>query len=114
MAFETEKEAARRMLAALEDGQLGASTTHQLYSDADPALVHFLFAWLRAWYPPSHPAADAVLGRLGDLVDKHPAVASLATEGKSDVVVEWFEDAYAYRDFRADEFVDLIVEKLEG
>jgi hypothetical protein len=38
----------------------------------------------------------------------------MAQNGKDDPLVEWFEDAYGYRDFRAAEFIDLVVEKLEG
>ncbi len=114
MAFELEKGAARRMVASIEDGRLSVSATLRLFEGADPALVHFILAWLRAWYPPSHPAAEGVLGRLGTLLEKYPQVARLAREGRGDPIVAWFEDAYGYRDFRADAFVDLIVEKLEG
>ena len=38
----------------------------------------------------------------------------MAKDGKEDALVEWFEDAYGYRDLRAVEFIDLVVEKLEG
>ena len=84
-----------------------------MVKDADPTLVYFVFAWLRANYPASHPAADAILGRLGELCTKHPEAARIATKG-GDSLLEWFEDAYSYRDFAADEFIDLVVEKLEG
>ena len=114
MAFNAEKQAARRLLAAIEDGRLSTLDTFLLIEDADPALVHFIFAWLRAWYPPGHPAAEGVLGRLGDVVSRYPKAAALAAEGRRDPIVAWFDDAYSYRDFRSDEFVDLVVEKLEG
>jgi hypothetical protein len=114
MAFNMEKAAARRLLGALEDGTLGATDTFDLVGEADPTLVYFVFTWLRASYPPSHPASDAVLGRLGELCSRYPAAARIAQTGKADAVVDWFEDAYGYRDFRAAEFVDLVVEKLEG
>ncbi len=114
MAFEFEKQAASRLLHAIEDGRLSTSDTFHLVDEADPALVHFIFAWLRAWYPPSHPASEAVLGRLGALVMRYPKAARLAKEGQGDAIVAWFEDAYDYRGFRAAEFIDLIVEKLEG
>ncbi len=114
MEFELEKRAARHLIAAIDDGTLSTSDTFHLVKDADPALVHFVFAWLRATYTTSHPASDAVLGRLGALCTKHPEVLKLARSGASDPLVEWFEDAYSYRDFNADDFVDLVVEKLEG
>ena len=114
MAFKMEKAAAQRLLGALEDGKLGATDTFHLVEQADPTLVYFVFAWLRAQYPPSHPASDAVLGRMGELCSRYPKAARMAQDGKEDPIVEWFEDAYNYRDFRAVEFIDLVVEKLEG
>ena len=114
MAFNREKAAAQRLLGALEDGKLGAADTFHLVEEADPTLVYFVFAWLRAQYPPSHPASDAVLGRLGELCSRYPKAARMAQDGKEDPLVEWFEDTYGYRDFRAEEFIDLVVEKLEG
>jgi len=114
MAFNTEKAAAQRLLGALEDGTLGATDTFHLVEEADPTLVYFVFAWLRAQYPPSHPASDAVLGRLGELCSRYPKAARMAKDGQEDALVEWFEEAYGYRDFRAAEFIDLVVEKLEG
>ena len=114
MGFNMEKAAARRLLGALEDAKLGASDTFRLVEKADPALVYFVFTWLRARYPSSHPASDGVLGRLGELCSRHPKAARMAKDGKEDALVEWFEDAYNYRDFRAAEFIDLVVEKLEG
>lgn len=114
MSFDFEKRSARRLLAAIEDGTLDASATHHLVTQADPALVHFVFAWIRAWYPASHPASDAVLGRLAELCTRFPDAARKAKEGAGDPIVEWFEDEYAYRDFRPDAFIDLVVEKLEG
>ncbi len=114
MSFEHEKRVARRIIAAVEDARLNATDTFHLVGDADPALVHFIFAWIRAWYPSSHPAADGVLGRLTELCTQHPKAARLAQSGASDPIVAWFEDEYRYRDLRADEFVEIIVEKLEG
>ena len=114
MAFNIEKAEARRLLGALEDGKLGARDTFNLVEKADPTLVYFVFTWLRAWYPPSHPASDAVLGRLGELCSRYPKAAKMAKDGKEDALVPWFEGSYGYRDLRAAEFIDLVVEKLEG
>lgn len=114
MSFAQEKREARRLIAAIEDARLNTRETFNLVTDADPALVHFVFAWLRAWYPASHPAADAVLGRLADLCTEFPKAARLAREGGADPIVAWFTEEHDYRDFRADEFVELVVEKLEG
>ncbi len=113
MAFSIEKAEAQRLLGALEDAKLGTSDTFRLVEKADPALVYFVFTWLRARYPSSHPASDAVLGRMGELCSRYPKAARMAQDGKEDPIVEWFEDAYNYRDFRAVAFIDLVVEKLE-
>ena len=114
MNLDNEIRAAREIVAALEDGGRDTTQTHFLVEDADPTLLYLVFAWLRASYPANHPAADGVLGRLSALCTAHPAVARRAKEGQADPIVEWFEDAYAYRDFDADAFCELIVEKLEG
>jgi len=114
MAFNMEKAAARRLLGALEDAKLGVTDTFHLVEEADPTLVYFVFEWLRARYPSSHSASDGVLGRMGELCSRYPKAAQMAQAGKKDPLVEWFEDAYGYRDFQADEFIDLVVEKLEG
>ena len=114
MSFDHEKRTARNLLEAIEDGRMSAGDTFYLLKDQDPTLVYFIFSWIRAAYPSSHPAADAVLGRLGELCTKYPQAAKMAAEGGKDSLVEWFEDAYNYRDLRNYEFIDLIVEKLEG
>ncbi len=114
MAFNREKAEAERLLGALENGTLGVTETFHLVEEADPTLVYFVFAWLRAHYPPSHPASDAVLGRLGELCSRYPKAAQMARDGQGDALVAWFEDSYGYRDFRAAEFIDRVVEKLEG
>lgn len=114
MAFDHEKRTARRLLGAIEDGTLDTPNIWYLVSEADPTLVYFIFSWIRAWYPAHHPAADGVLGRLADLLTRYPKSAQLAKEGAADALVAWFQDEYGYRDFRADEFITLIVDKLEG
>ena len=114
MAFEQEKRNARRILEGIEDAKLDAFATWDLLSAADPTLVYFLFAWIRAHYPSSHSASDGVLGRLGALLTQYPEAARMAKKGQGDSIVSWFEDAYSYRDLPAGAFIELIVDKLEG
>lgn len=114
MAFEHEKRTARRMLAAIEDGGTSTYDAWQLFAYADPTLIHFIFAWLRAHYPSSNSMSDGVLGRLGALCTAHPKAARLAKQGEADSLVAWFEEGHAYRDLSADAFIDLIVDKLES
>ena len=91
---------------------MSAADSFALVEDADPALVYLIVTWLRKRYA-DHPNADAVVGRLV-AVSSRPAVASKMKEGRTDPVVTWFEDGYSYRDLGAQEFIALIVEKLEG
>lgn len=114
MAFEHEKRTARSILAAIEDAQLSATNTYHLIADADPTLVYFIFAWLRAHYPSHHPSSDGVLGRLGELCTEHPEAARIAKKGEADSIVAWFEEGHSYRTYAADEFINLIVDKLES
>jgi hypothetical protein len=114
MAFEHEQKMALRILEGIEQGSRSASDSFTLLDEADPTLVYFIFTWLRERYPASHPASEAVVGRLVEVCDKYPAITRKVKEGASDPVVTWFEDAYAYRDLDARAFVALIVEKLEG
>ena len=77
------------------------------------ALVALVFAWLRANYPASHPAAEGVLGRLVGLMGAS-SVAAAVKKGGRDSIFTWFQETHEYREFSRGEFIDLIVEKLEG
>ena len=114
MAFEHEQRQALRALEGIEQGSMTTAQSFQALDEADPTLVYFIFSWLRAHYPPHHPAAEGVLGRLAAVCSEHPVLPRKAKEGQADPVVGWFEDAYAYRDVDSREFIALVVEKLEG
>ena len=114
MSFEYEKRSAARLLAAIEDGVMSADDTLPLLTGADPALVYLIFAWLRARYHPGHSASEGVLGRIVHLCTENPKVAQKARLGEKDPIVVWFEETYEYRDFDRNEFISMIVEKLEG
>ncbi len=101
------------MLDAIENASLSIADARDLYEEADPALVYLLVAWLRDRYR-SHSAAEGVLGRIVELLDRSPVTARLAREGESDAIARWFEETHEYRDFDRDAFVEIIVEKLEG
>lgn len=114
MAFEREQREALTLLRDLESGALrGDAAAHRLGS-VDPALIHFIFTWLRHRYGGDHPAAAGVIGRLVEITQGNNRVEALIREGRADPVVAWFEEAHEYRDLRAEEFIELIVEKLEG
>ena len=89
-----------------------ATDSLALVEKADPALIYLIFTWLRKRYA-DHPNSDAVIGRLVE-VSTRGSVPKLMKEGQTDPVVEWFEDAYAYRELDKLAFIELIIDKLEG
>ena len=91
-----------------------AVQTVPLLTDADPALVYMIFAWLRVRYHPGHSASEGVLGRIVEVCTASSKVAQMARSGEKDAIVMWFEETYEYRDFDRAEFISMIVEKLEG
>lgn len=91
---------------------MSAAESLELVEEADPALIYLLFTWLRKRYA-DHVNADAVIGRL-IAISGRGSVADKMREGQADVVVQWFEDAYSYRDLGSREFIELIIDKLEG
>jgi hypothetical protein len=113
MSFEKEKREALEILESIENGTMSAAESFRLIEGADPTLVYFIFEWLKQSYS-GHPAAEGVLGRLIALCSAYPAATKLAKEGQADLVVRWFEEAYQYRELGSREFIELIVEKLEG
>jgi len=113
MAFEQEQRAALRILEGIEEGTMSSADSFTLVDEADPALVYLIFTWIRHRYA-EHVNSDAVIGRLVAISDRYPSVKTKMKEGQADPVVEWFEDAYSYKSLGSNEFIALIVEKLEG
>lgn len=91
---------------------MSASDSFALVENADPALVYLIFTWLRKRYA-DHPNSDAVIGRLL-AISARGRVPTMMKEGQADPVVQWFEESYSYRDLGSKEFIELIIEKLEG
>lgn len=112
MALEHEQRAAQHLLESIEGGTLSATELFALVDDADPALLYLVVTWLRKHYA-DHVNADAVVGRLVELSSKG-TIAQKMKQGQADAVVQWFEENYSYRKLEAKDFIELIVEKLEG
>ncbi len=112
MALEQEQRAALRILEGIEEGTMSSTESYGLVEDADPALIYLIFTWLRKRYA-DHTNSDAVIGRLVD-VSNRPKVAKLMKEGQADSVVQWFEETYNYRELDKKQFIELVIEKLEG
>lgn len=114
MSFQIEKREALTLLEDIENGtERGGDTAHRL-EECDPALAYFMITWLRTKYGNDHPAALGVLGRIVEITKKNSAVTTRMNEGKSDPIVTWFEGEHSYKDFDAEAFIDLVIEKLEG
>jgi DNA-binding transcriptional LysR family regulator len=112
MALQQEQRAALRILEGIEDGTMNATDLLSLVEAADPALVYLIFTWLRKRYA-DHPNADAVIGRVVEISGRG-SVAKMMKEGQADIVVQWFEESHSYRTLEKNEFIELIIEKLEG
>jgi hypothetical protein len=114
MSFELEQRAALHLLQTIENGVAAPSEVARLIDEADPALVYLVLTWLRDRYSGDHPAAEGVIGRLVELSSKHASIKSKMREGQDDPISKWFEEVHSYRAFDAQQFIELIVEKLVG
>lgn len=112
MAFQQQQLAALRILEGIEEGSMSTADSYALVEDADPALVYLIFTWLRKRYA-DHVNSDAVIGRLVEVSGRGTIPAKMK-EGQADPVSRWFEESYSYRDLGSKEFIELIIEKLEG
>ena len=113
MAFEQQQRTALRIINTIEDGTTSNAEIADQLDRSDSVLVYLLITWMRKFYA-DHPNGDAVLTRLGSVTAAYPAIGKKLKEGKDDSVVEWFEDAYRYKDLDAKAFVALVVDKLES
>jgi hypothetical protein len=114
VAFEAEKESALQLLRGIDGGTLSTDECFDRLDEADPTLVYFILRWLKKHYHDEHERHEDVRTRLKELTNTHRSLTRKAKEGESDPVVEWFESSYKYRDVGDEEFIDLVVEKLEG
>lgn len=112
MSLEQHQREALRILEGIEEGSMSATDSVALVEDADPALIYLIFTWLRKRYA-DHDNSDAVIGRLVT-ISSRGSVAKKMKEGQADPVAQWFEENYSYRTLEAKEFIELIIEKLEG
>lgn len=114
MSFEDEKREALLTLQGIELGQMTPEESYQRLEEADPTLVHFIFKWIKKHYHRDHEMSDEVRRRLKEVQNSYRSLTRKAKEGESDPIVDWFEGTYKYRELSAEEFIDVVVEKLEG
>jgi len=102
------------MLQGIELGTMTPEESFELLDAADPTLVHFIFKWLRKHYHRDHEMADEVRARLKEVMNGYRSLTRKAKEGEADAIVDWFEGNHKYRELSAEEFIDLVVDKLES
>ena len=112
--FAAEKAQAMAMLMGIVEGTEMPEDLFPHFEAADPVLVYFLFKWIKKHYHRDHDDSDYVRGNLKDLTNSYRSLTRKAKGGEEDPLVEWFEGTYRYSELGPDEFIDLIVEKLEG
>lgn len=105
-----------RFLEGIENGSLSANDAFIVADKLDPVLVYFAIQFLRENYPASNPGSQGITERMVELMGNHEGIVKAVKTGEKDVLSEWFNDTYSFGEFKNknDEFVDLIVDKLEG
>ena len=112
---EIDKKEVLRFLVAVEEGSLPVNDMFTIVEKFDPLLSYFLLKYLRE----KHPVTDRDSGagsRLLELLTSYPELAKMANSSQKDPMVEWFSDSYSTKTYfnATQEFVDLIVDKMEG
>jgi hypothetical protein len=112
----TESKETLRLLLGLENGTLTTADAYNLAEVRDPVLIYFVLRFLREKYPPSQPTSAGVVQRLIDLTRTYADIVKKSKQGEKDPLREWFDDAYAIRDYfdRPGDFIEMIVEKIDS
>lgn len=107
---------AERLLRGLEQGSLNGSDAFVLADNTDPVVLHLIFSYLRTKYPAGNQSSKGVMERLLELTSTYPNLVTKAKKGEKDPITEWFMETYALKDFfgDAEEFVKLLIDKIEG
>lgn len=116
MSFEQEKKEGLRLLSGLENGTLSTADAFNIAEKRDPLLLYFILRYLREKYPATNTASQGVLERIVSLTSTYTDLVKKTKSAESDPVREWFDDAYTMRQYfdKSGEFVEMIVEKIEG
>ncbi len=112
--FEEEKRVAFAMLSGIELGLMDPEETYELMKDADSTLVYFIFKWLKKHYHRDHDDHEVMRRRVKSVTNQYRALTRKAKSGEADPIVEWFEGTHKYRELSSEDFIDIIVDKLEG
>ncbi len=111
-----EKREGLRLLQGIENGNLSAADAFNIADKRDPVLVYFVMRYLREKYPAANGNSQGVITRLVEITSTYSDLVKKTKTAEKDPMREWFDDTYAMREFfgKEGEFVELIVEKLEG
>lgn len=111
-----EKSEAMRLLSGLENGSMNTADAYAIAVKRDPILVYFIVRYLRETYKNDQQSGSAVLNRLIDLTGTYADIQKMIRQAEADVMVSWFNDTHDIKQFRGKpgEYIDLIVDKLEG
>ncbi|MGB1013910.1 MAG: hypothetical protein ACPG4T_07245 [Nannocystaceae bacterium] len=114
MEFEAEKLQALSILKGIVEGTMTTQECFDLLDPADPTLVYFIFKYIKKHYHRDHDEFEVVRPRLKDIKNSHRSLTRKAKSGEDDPVVGWFEGSHRYSEMTPEDFVDVIIDKLEG
>ena len=109
-----EKREALAVLQGILTGEAMPEETIAALEEADPTLVYFIFKWIEKHYHRDHDDYELMKSRLSEIKNTARSLTRRAKDGEGDPVVEWFEGTYRYSELGPVDFIDLVIEKLEG
>lgn len=114
MSIQEETREGIRLLTGLENGTLSSADAYNIAERRDPVLVYFVLRYLREKYPLGE--SSGVARRLIELTSTYDQLVKMSKTGEKDILREWFDESYNMRQFfdQSSQFVELIVEKIEG
>jgi hypothetical protein len=104
------KSEAESFLNGVIEAKLEPQKAYAIIEEMEDVLVYLLMQYLREKHAHDH----GVLERLLHLTQHFPDLIMKCKRGEKDSLVEWFKDTYNPRSLGVEEFVEIVVEKLEG
>ncbi len=108
------KDSATHFIEKLDAGQLAVTDAYNSVKAMDPLLAYFVLRFLKEKY--GRDAGSGGAKTLMELLSTYPDVAKLTRVSEDEPMKEWFDDSYSMRQYfgKPSEFIELIVDKLEG
>lgn len=106
------KRDAASFLEVFTDGRKEIDQATNLLDNMDQTLGYFLVRFLRE---NRRVCGDGTRSRLVQFAQDNPKVAKIMRQPPDEPLAEWFDSSYTMNDFSStQEFIDLIVDKIEG